>query len=52
MGGAPIGLDWPAIYPLMERQKSDWEELHDALMLMEQTAIETMREFAPKREGK
>lgn len=48
MGLTPIGLDWPAIYPLMDRQDSDWEELHDALMVMEAQALETIREFAPK----
>ena len=54
MGGAPFGLEWPAIYPLMDRLGLDagaWSELHDALMVMEQEAIATMREFAPK-EGK
>lgn len=52
MGGVPMGLQWEAIYPLMERQPGDWDDLHDALMVMEQVAIETMREFSPKRENK
>lgn len=51
MGGVPIGLQWEAIYPLMERQKLDddqWNDLHDDLMVLEASAIEVMREFAPK----
>lgn len=51
MGGAPVGLQWEAIYPLMNRMKlgdDDWNDLHDCLMEMEQAAVETMREFAPK----
>lgn len=51
MGGCPMGLDWPAIYPLMDRlglPDDEWNDLHDALMVMEQEAIKTMREFAPK----
>ena len=54
MGGAPYGLDWPSIYPLMDRAGLDadgWNDLHDALMVMEQQAVATMREFAPKPEG-
>lgn len=53
MGGVPIGLQWEAIYPLMERKKLDddqWNDLHDCLMVMEQEAIKTMHEFAPKAE--
>lgn len=53
MGGVPIGLQWEAIYPLMERMKLDddaWNGLHDDLMIMEAAAIETMHEFAPKSE--
>lgn len=50
MGGVPMGLQWEAIYPLMEHQAdSDWSDLHDALMVMEAEAISTMREFAPKQ---
>ncbi|MDD0814287.1 DUF1799 domain-containing protein [Curvibacter sp. HBC28] len=51
MGGTPIGLEWAAIYPLMDRlglADEAWNDLHEALMVMEQTAIETMQEFAPK----
>jgi hypothetical protein len=49
MGGAPIGLDWPSIYPLMDRQKDvDWDDLLDALAVMEEAAMQTIREFAPK----
>lgn len=51
MGGVPIGLQWEAIYPLMERQKlgdDQWNDLHDDLMVLEASAIEVMREFAPK----
>lgn len=56
LGGVstPFGLDWPAIYPLMDRAGLDadgWNDLHDALMVMEQQAVATMREFAPKPEG-
>jgi hypothetical protein len=51
MGAVPLGLEWPAIYPLMERMglsDDDWNDLHDALIVMEGAALETMREFAPK----
>lgn len=51
MGGVPIGLEWQSIYPLMDRQgldADDWNALHGDLMVMEQAALETMREFAPK----
>lgn len=51
MGGTPIGLRWEAIYPLMDRLElagPDWDDLHDAVMVLEIAAIETMREFAPK----
>jgi hypothetical protein len=51
MGGAPIGLEWPSIYPLMDRFglcDEDWNDLHDALIVMEGAAIKTMHEFAPK----
>lgn len=54
MGGVPIGLQWEAIYPLMDRLQLDddgWNDLHECLMTMEQAAVETMREFAPKGEG-
>ena len=54
MGGVPIGLDWPAVYPLMDRLAMDdaaWNALHEDMMVMEQAAIETMREFAPKPSG-
>ena len=53
-GGAPIGLEWPSIYPLMDRQGLDaaaWNDLHGDLMVMEGAALETMREFAPKPGG-
>lgn len=51
MGGAPIGLDWVAIYPLMDRaglDNDDWNSLHADLMVMEREGIDTMQEFAPK----
>lgn len=51
MGGAPIGLRWEAIYPLMDRLQLDgpaWDQLHEDLMAMEPAAIETMRQHAPK----
>lgn len=50
MGGIPQGLRWEAIYPLMEQLKlppDEWDELHLELMLMEESALDTMREFAP-----
>ena len=53
MGGVPIGLEWPSIYPLMDRQGLDgaaWNDLHGDLMVMEGAALATMREFAPKPE--
>jgi len=51
MGMVPIGIEWPAIYPLMERMglsDDDWNDLHDALIVMEGSALKTMQEFAPK----
>lgn len=51
MGGPPIGLRWEAIYPLMDRLQLDdpqWTALHEDLMTMEQAAMETMRDNAPK----
>lgn len=54
MGGVPIGVQWEAIYPLMDRLglgNAEWEDLHDNLMVMEAAAIDTMREFAPKPSG-
>lgn len=52
MGGVPIGLQWEALYPLMERLKLDddqWNDLHDDLMVLEAVAIQVMDEFAPGR---
>ncbi len=54
MGGAPYGLDWLAVYPLMDRQALDndeWNDLQTALMVMEGAAVKTMAEFAPKKSG-
>lgn len=51
MGGIPIGMQWEAIYPLIDKLDLDseaWNEMHDALMVMEAEALETMAEFAPK----
>lgn len=48
MGGVPYGLDWVAIYPLMDRLQltaDDWQDLHDDLMVMESEAIRVMRKF-------
>lgn len=53
MGGVPVGLQWEAIYPLMDRLGLDderWNDLHESLMSLETYAIEVMREFAPNRE--
>lgn len=58
MGGAsasliPIGVQWEALYPLMDRLGLDadaWNDLHESLMVMEEAALETMREFAPSTE--
>lgn len=51
MGGTPIGLRWEAIYPLIDRLElagPDWDDLQEAVMVLEIAAIDTMREFAPK----
>lgn len=53
MGGVPIGLQWEAIYPLMDRlglEDEAWNDLHESLMSLETYAIEVMREFAPKKD--
>lgn len=55
MGGAPLGLRWEAMYPLMDRlglDASDWNELHEAMMVIEAEALATIREFAPKDKSK
>lgn len=55
MGGVPMGLDWPSVYPLMDRlglEDAAWNALHDDMMVMEQAAMDTMREFAPKSDKK
>lgn len=49
MGSVPMGVQWEALYPLMDRLSLDegaWNDLHDSLMVMEKAALETMREFA------
>ena len=54
MGAVPIGVQWEALYPLMDRLVLDaeaWNALHDDLMVMEGAALATMREFAPKPGG-
>lgn len=54
MGGVPIGLQWEAIYPLMERQKlndDQWNDLHDDLMVLEMAAIEVFNEFARSQDA-
>lgn len=51
MGGVPIGLEWVSLYPLIDRLglgDEAWNDLHDALMVMEAAALKTMQEFAPK----
>lgn len=51
MGGTPYGLRWEAIFPMMDRldlSSAEWEDLHDDLQVMERSAIETIREFAPR----
>lgn len=50
MGGIPLGVRWEAMYPLMDRKASgeNWDELHSALMVIEEEALATMREFTPK----
>jgi hypothetical protein len=47
MGGAPLGLRWEAIYPLIDRLHLDapqWDALHDDLSVMEQSAIRTIND--------
>lgn len=51
MGAVPCGLRWGDIYPLMDRPQlppDEWDELHSDLMVMEDAALATFREFAPK----
>ena len=55
MGGAPLGLRWEAMYPLMDMLELDsaaWNELHEAMMVIEAEALATIREFAPKEKAK
>ncbi|PVY66408.1 uncharacterized protein DUF1799 [Paracidovorax citrulli] len=52
MGGVPYGLRWEAIYPLMDRLGLDdegWNDLHCCLQILEEEAVATMHEFAPKQ---
>ena len=54
MGGPPMGLRWETIYPLMDKldlDGKDWTDLHDDITAMELSALETLREFAPKKDG-
>lgn len=49
MGGPPLGIRWEAIYPLMDRLEligTEWDALHGDLMVMENSAMNTMQEFA------
>lgn len=42
----PVGLDYRAIYPLIDRAATDaqdWEELFDDVRVMEREAIDEMR---------
>lgn len=51
MGGIPIGLRWEALYPLMDRLQlppDEWDDLHHDLMVAEEAALATFREYAPK----
>lgn len=53
MGGAPIGFDWQAIYPLMDRfakDDSEWRGLLDDLTILEAESIAVIKEFMPKPE--
>lgn len=54
IGGVPIGLQWEAIYPLMERLKlgdDQWNDLHDDLMVLEMAAIEVFNEFSRSQDA-
>lgn len=51
MGGVPTGLRWEAIYPIIDRMQlppSEWDELVEAMQVMEVAAIATMHKHAPK----
>lgn len=53
MGRVPTGLRWEAIYPLMDRLGLDdegWNDLHFCLQILEEEAVVTMHEFAPKQQ--
>ena len=50
-GGSPYGLRWEALYPLMDRlglSGPAWDDLQQDVMVMEQAAVNTFKEFAPK----
>jgi hypothetical protein len=51
MAGVRVGLQWDVVIALMDRQgltPREWEDLHDDLVVMEDAALATMREFEPK----
>lgn len=44
--GRPTGLDYSAVYPLIDRQQlshEDWHSMLDDIRVMEAQALETMR---------
>lgn len=49
MGGAPLGLRWAEVYPIIERMHLDdeaWSALAEDLEVMEAAAIQLLRERA------
>ncbi len=51
----PTGLDYCAVYPLIDRMMSadadDWDYLLDVVRLMEAEALETMRDNREAKRG-
>lgn len=51
MSGTMVGLQWGVMFTMMEKLglgDTEWQDLHDDLQVMEESALLTIREFEPK----
>lgn len=51
MSGTRVGLQWGVMFTMMDKLGLDntaWQDLHDDLQVMEESALLTIREFEPK----
>lgn len=40
--GGPIGLDYAAMYPLLDRANGDWNQLFEDIRVMESAALDEL----------